>query len=790
MTDYDRVQLYINAGVKYVVSFFPKESYEEAFKELNAYLKDVPLHQEQFANLYALLVDELLSTERIAGLIKGYPMLAIKFFEEFKKIALGEIEPTFNKGLANIIEETCPKAQDQMILKTFLSFNESILLTNYFKRDSDEAIAFRLDPRVVLRNRPSHIYPETPYGIYLIQGRDFSGFHVRMRDVARGGLRLLMPRSQFVYETNEKTHFDENYNLALTQQRKNKDIPEGGAKGVILPKLGSDGRKCFTQYIDALLDCMLPEQCGMYAGHMKGKSERLYFGPDENTADFMDWAAEHAKKRGYELWKALTTGKSVKLGGVPHDVHGMTTASVHKVVVELLKKLEIDESTITKCQTGGPDGDLGSNEILVSRDKTVAIVDGSGVLYDRAGLNRTELVRLANKRAPVKEFNRALLRDGFLVTIDETNVCLPDGSKWETGAKLRDGFHLTDYFTADLFVPCGGRPKAVTLDNVSKLFGHGGKPKFRFVVEGANLFFTDPAREVLEKGGVHVFKDATTNKGGVTSSSLEVFAGLALTDSVHTGLMTYNPENAEKPPWFYTAYVQQILEIIVENAKLEFHAIWAANVEKGIPKVEATARLSLEITEMQDIMCANIDGMSEKEKSDLMRIVLPCALPEVIVKHVGINALLRRVPQNYIWALVGAFIGSRYVYQHGIGASKVSFFFFMRELQARAKLKPIFDKLLVIARATIASRPAPPSGAVPSKRPSFSLSRPEQLRLEVDRSREAMPQGTLIREDESADQLSPLSPRGQASASLNSVGNFNSRKKREIRMSTGGVLVQ
>ena len=29
--------------------------------------------------------------------------------------------------------------------------------------------------------------------------------------------------------------FDENYNLASTQSLKNKDIPEGGAKGTILP---------------------------------------------------------------------------------------------------------------------------------------------------------------------------------------------------------------------------------------------------------------------------------------------------------------------------------------------------------------------------------------------------------------------------------------------------------------------------------------------------------------------------------------------------------------------------
>ena len=29
-----------------------------------------------------------------------------------------------------------------------------------------------------------------------------------------------------------------------------------------------------------------------------GKEEILFFGPDENTADYMDWAANHAKARG------------------------------------------------------------------------------------------------------------------------------------------------------------------------------------------------------------------------------------------------------------------------------------------------------------------------------------------------------------------------------------------------------------------------------------------------------------------------------------------------------------
>jgi NAD-specific glutamate dehydrogenase len=44
--------------------------------------------------------------------------------------------------------------------------------------------------------------------------------------------------------------FDENYGLAFTQSLKNKDIPEGGAKGTILPSMGADPRRCFEKYVD------------------------------------------------------------------------------------------------------------------------------------------------------------------------------------------------------------------------------------------------------------------------------------------------------------------------------------------------------------------------------------------------------------------------------------------------------------------------------------------------------------------------------------------------------------
>jgi glutamate dehydrogenase len=154
----------------------------------------------------------------------------------------------------------------------------------------------------------------------------------------------------------------------------------------------------------------------------------------------------HAKERGAEMWwKSFTTGKSAeKLGGVPHDTYGMTSLSIRQYVLGLYKQLGLKEKDVTKVQTGGPgkhsiafilsldtnnvisDGDLGSNEILLSSDKTVAVIDGSGVAADPAGLDRTQLIRLAKLRIPIGNFDPTKLsKDGYIVKVDEHDIKLP-----------------------------------------------------------------------------------------------------------------------------------------------------------------------------------------------------------------------------------------------------------------------------------------------------------------------------------------------------------------------------
>lgn len=387
-----------------------------------------PVHAEVLNKIKKRLRQETFTREYVLDIVRTYPELVRVLYVHF---AMSHYAPLANRTaelkpslsfqrlqkdrplstceIYDKIRKTVCNQHEQMVFEAFLTFNEHVLKTNFYQ-PTKVALAFRLNPDFL----PAIEYPSRPYGMFLVIGSEFRGFHLRFADVARGGIRIIRSRNREAYSINLRTLFDENYALASTQHRKNKDIPEGGAKGTIL--LDSDQQEkaegAFQKYVDSILDLLIlghtPGIKDRIVDHY-GKPEILFFGPDEGTADFMDWASAHARRRGATFWKAFTTGKSQSLGGIPHDVFGMTTRSIHRYVTGIYAKLGLKESECTKFQTGGPDGDLGSNEIKISCDRTIAIVDGSGVIYDPSGLDRQELLLLASKRRMIANFDLSKL---------------------------------------------------------------------------------------------------------------------------------------------------------------------------------------------------------------------------------------------------------------------------------------------------------------------------------------------------------------------------------------------
>jgi glutamate dehydrogenase len=508
--------------------------------------------------------------------------------------------------------------------------------------------------------------------VFFVVGRSFHGFHVRFKDIARGGIRIVRSATEDDWLRNSDALFEECFNLAATQNKKNKDIPEGGAKGIILPAFGAsdaEAEQAFHRYVDALLDLLLP-----------GHEEILFLGPDEGTAHLMDWASQHARARGYRYWKGFTTGKDASLGGISHKDFGMTTQGVHRFVLGILSKLGIDEESITKAQTGGPDGDLGSNEILVSRDRTTVIVDGGGVLYDPDGLDRAELARLTRSGAVSSAFDETKLGSrGFKVQVSERDRRLPDGTIVPSGLGFRNTFHLDPRMKADLFVPCGGRPRSITLTNWRSLLDDNGVPLFRWIVEGANLFITQDARVKLEEKGVILFKDSSTNKGGVISSSLEVLAGLALSDEEWDRLMVVPPGG--EIPAFRQRYVNEVVEIVTRRADQEFELLWKTHKEKGTPLSVLSDTVSAKINEIT----AAIEASALFENAEVRRSAFRQHAPACLLAEIGMDALLSRVPVSYQRAVCARSVASGFIYSVGLGAGFEDYRRYVEEFAAERK---------------------------------------------------------------------------------------------------------
>ena len=645
--------------------------------------KDNPQAALLLSKLKRRLRTETFTPDYILEIIQAYPGLVRDLYASFAHVHLA-VGPEFDEHfiaptpvtevlsdekLQEKISKTVSNEHDEMVMTAFRVFNKAILKTNYFT-PTKVALSFRLDPSFL----PLAEYPKPLFGMFLVIGAEFRGFHLRFRDISRGGIRIVKSRSKEAYAINARSLFDENYGLANTQQRKNKDIPEGGSKGVILldPKQQDKQREAFEKYIDSILDLLLPAQTPGIKNplvDLHGKEEILFMGPDENTADLVNWATEHARARGAPWWKSFFTGKSPKLGGIPHDKYGMTTLSVREYVKGIYRKLNLDPSQVRKMQTGGPDGDLGSNEILLGNEKWTAIVDGSGVLADPNGLDKEELVRLAKKRAMISHYDISKLsKDGYRVLCEDNNVTLPNGEVVSNGTSFRNTYHLRDNGMTDIFVPCGGRPESIDLISVSKLI-KDGKSTIPYIVEGANLFITQDAKLRLEAAGCTLYKDASTNKGGVTSSSLEVLASLSFDDEEFVANMCCDAKTGEAPQ-FYKDYVKEVQAKIQENAWLEFEAIWREHEKTGIARSILSDQLSWTITDLDEELQNSELWSNEKIRHGILRD----ALPKLLLEKIGLETIISRVPESYLRAIFGSYLASRFVYEFGDQPSQFAFF--------------------------------------------------------------------------------------------------------------------
>ena len=243
------------------------------------------VHVDVLTNIKKKLRADTFTREYILETIELYPELVKLCYDHFSSLHnIKSAKKISEEHVLSTINKTVQNENEVKIFESYLHFNKSILKTNFYK-SSKVALSFRLHPSVLSEVE----YPRPVYGLFLVVGSGFRGFHVRFRDISRGGIRIVRSRNPENYTINLRSLLDENYGLAATQQKKNKDIPESGSKGTILLDLDHQDkpRVSFEKYVDSILDLLVFDAEKDPIRDYYKQKEILFFGPDEGTADMM-----------------------------------------------------------------------------------------------------------------------------------------------------------------------------------------------------------------------------------------------------------------------------------------------------------------------------------------------------------------------------------------------------------------------------------------------------------------------------------------------------------------------
>lgn len=612
-------------------------------------------------------------------------------------------------------EETDTRRKN--VLKQGLSFIHHTLKTNFFRLNFT-ALSFRLDPKFLdeIPFDRQRKFPELPFGIFFIKGMHFFGFHIRFRNTARGGLRtIIMEHSEHIAAERNNV-FTECYNLAYTQQMKNKDIPEGGAKGLIFvtpfQQIDSEARiledelrdsgmpseeifkKIFTFRKEQKMDFLYQSQRSYIEslvtlvnctadGQMRAKRiidywkrpEYLYLGPDENMFDPMIvWVANFAKKYDYKPGGSFISGKPRY--GINHKEYGVTSLGVNVYLEAILKYIGIDpyKHEFTVKMTGGPDGDVAGNEICnlyhlyPKTAKLIALADGTGTIFEPKGLDLETLVGMFKRGEGIRFYPAEKLTEGaFLLDkftkrsetplVQQTLLWTRNNGdlkqEWLSSSEMNQLLRINVHKTrADVFIPAGGRPRTLNESNYKSFLDDTGRPTARAIVEGANLYLTQKARRALEELGVLIIKDSSANKTGVICSSFEVLCGLALGDE-----MFY--ENRE-------TLIHEIKDRLKRCAELEADLLLSTHRKTGKYLTDISDLISARINQYTDQLLAYLESISmENFGNDVfMRCYLSYCLPTLRNKFR--NEILHNVPEPHKEAIISAHVAAQTVYERGL----------------------------------------------------------------------------------------------------------------------------
>ena len=275
--------------------------------------------------------------------------------------------------------------EDDRTLRRLLALVKATVRTNYFQdafhRQPDAPIALKFDCSQIEfmpRPRPKH-------EVWVNSART-EGAHLRMGDVARGGLRWSDRQEDFRLEV---------LGLVKTQQVKNAVIVPAGAKGAFVVSQPPDDRSNWreagvTSYRD-FVGAILSITDNIVDGEVihpddtvirDGDDPYLVVAADKGTATLSDTANALAAEYDFWLGDAFASGGS---NGYDHKAMGITARGAWECVKRHFRELGLDTQTeeFTVSGIGDMSGDVFGNGMLLSRTiRLVAAFDHRHIFLD------------------------------------------------------------------------------------------------------------------------------------------------------------------------------------------------------------------------------------------------------------------------------------------------------------------------------------------------------------------------------------------------------------------------
>lgn len=446
--------------------------------------------------------------------------------------------------------------EDDRTLRRLLALVKATVRTNYFQaefaRNLDAAIALKLDcARIEFMPKP-----RPKHEVWVSSART-EGAHLRMGDVARGGLRWSDRQEDFRLEV---------LGLVKTQQVKNAVIVPAGSKGAFVvtrPPVEPEARReagvaSYTDFVGALLSVT----DNVVEGEIvhppdtvirDGEDPYLVVAADKGTATLSDTANGIAEQFGFWLGDAFASGGSK---GYDHKAMGITARGAWECVKRHFREMGTDTQTdeFTVAGIGDMSGDVFGNGMLLSDTiRLVAAFDHRHIFLDPdpdAATSVKERRRLFDlPRSSWDDYDRSLIS--------------PGGGVWERGTKsiplspqvrsvldveeeemngdaliraiLRAPVDLLWNGGIGTYVKSSRETNADVGDPGNDFVRiDGSELRARVIGEGGNLGLTQPARIEFALAGGRCNTDALDNSAGVDTSDHEVNCKILLAAAIES----------------------------------------------------------------------------------------------------------------------------------------------------------------------------------------------------------------------------------------------------------------